>query len=186
MVPDGFTWKTKKLELEGLTLNSIQGDAYVKDLFEKLGVKSNFSEEGVTLEFEEVKDLTESDFDFTHVPDLTQPFVVSMAGINNSVKVMGIDHLKIKETDRLNALKRELDKLGAKVEVFENGLYLKSGITKGSFVGSIDTYIDHRMAMSFASLALVFGEIEIENPDVVRKSYPDYWKQLIKLGFTFE
>lgn len=175
--------KLSKLELMGLTYESIQGDAYVKNLFEEFGVKSVFSAEGVTLEFEEAKYSVEKDFDFTHVPDLTQPFVVSMAGINNSVKVIGIDHLKIKETDRLNALKCELEKLGAKVEVFENGLSLKYGTTRG---GDIDTYEDHRMAMSFAPLALVHGEMEIENPDVVSKSYPNYWQQLAKLGFTFK
>lgn len=175
--------KLSKLELMGLTSESIQGDAYVKNLFEEFGVKSVFSAEGVTLEFEEAKYFVEKDFDFTHVPDLTQPFVVSMAGINNSVKVIGIDHLKIKETDRLNALKCELEKLGAKVEFFENGLSLKYGTTRG---GDIDTYEDHRMAMSFAPLALVHGEMEIENPDVVSKSYPNYWQQLAKLGFTFK
>lgn len=178
--------KLKKLELKELTAQSIQGDAYVKDIFEKFGVRSNFSEDGVTLEFEDVKGLTTKDFDFTHVPDLTQPFVVSMAGINNPINVTGIDHLKIKETDRLTALKSELGKLGSQVEVFDNGLHLKSGIIEDSFGGSIRTYEDHRMAMSFAPLSLVLGEIEIENPDVVSKSYPDYWQQLVKLGFTLE
>ena len=176
-------------EIEHLLINkvvedSIQGDAYVQELFKPFGIESKFDSEGLHLRYNTPVTELPTKIDLNSTPDLTQPFIVAMAAIGHEIEITGIQHLRHKETDRAEALKIELAKFGAELLVSNSSLTLKKGTTHNSKI-AIKTYQDHRMAMAFAPLALMYGEIEIENPEVVAKSYPDFWIQLEKLGFTF-
>lgn len=119
----------------------------------------------------------------THSPDLIQPYVVTLAAMGISKRIIGTVTLKIKETDRAQALKMELQEFGCQILVFDDALIVKSSSKQSPITRPVKTYKDHRMAMAFAPLALKLGEIDILDPDVVQKSYPHYWDELKKLGF---
>ena len=179
--------KIEQLHIAGLKEQSVQGDIHVKDIFLEHGVRSHFKDDGVELSYHAPNNKNKSFVhDFTDVPDLTQPYVVAMSIIGQKVEVNGIQHLKIKETNRIEALRAELSKIGVVIEITPNSIKVCSGIDEEDFRGEIQTYQDHRMAMAFATLAIPLREIEIENPEVVRKSYPLFWEQLKKLGFKLE
>ena len=173
------------LLIEEVFLDSIQGDSYVLSLFKNFGVQSTFDDQGVHLSFirPNRNDLPRI-VDFKNTPDLIQPFVVSIAAINEQYVISGSKNLAYKETDRAAALKMELAKCGAFIDVAEDSILVLKGIDNFKKVPEIKTHQDHRMAMAFAPLALLFENVEIENPDVVKKSYPTFWGELEKLGFT--
>ncbi|MCD4679670.1 MAG: 3-phosphoshikimate 1-carboxyvinyltransferase [Bacteroidales bacterium] len=173
------------LVLEGLQKDSIQGDAVIADVFKNFGVETVFIENGIRLSKSKYR-LKNFKFDFTNYPDLVQAVAVCCAGLNIPAKLSGLQSLKIKETDRLSALKNELRKLGNIVEVRGDELsILPSGtniFTSGQNL-TFKTYNDHRMAMALAPLSILFPEIIIEDPAVVSKSYPGFWDDMQKLGF---
>ena len=148
-----------------------------------LGVKTTYLEEGISLESQEVKGV--ESLDFSDNPDLAQTIAVIAAAKGIELTLTGLESLRIKETDRITALQNELKKFGSDlVEVEENSVYK---IVKGDFEVNgqeVETYEDHRMALAFAPLA-VLGPIKIENPGVVEKSYPHFWDDLEKAGFSF-
>ncbi len=169
------------LVLKGLHKKSVQGDAVIADIFTHFGVQTEFFENGIRIT--KSKDLVEQfEYDFTDYPDLAQTLAVCCAGLNIPAKLTGLGSLKIKETDRLFALKTELLKLGNSVEISEDELsVLPSSKSMQPIV--INTYNDHRMAMAFTPLAILYPELVIENPDVVKKSYPAFWDDMEKVGF---
>jgi 3-phosphoshikimate 1-carboxyvinyltransferase len=120
--------------------------------------------------------------DLTENPDIAQTIAVTCFGLGVKCDLFGLHTLKIKETDRLEALKIELSKLGADVKITENSFHLSSSSSINADI-SIETYNDHRMAMAFAPLALLTS-IKINNPEVVSKSYKDFWKDLRSLDFN--
>tara|TARA_R110002050_G_scaffold290260_3_gene443841 strand:- start:7690 stop:8907 length:1218 start_codon:yes stop_codon:yes gene_type:complete len=173
------------LYIQGLKLNSLQGDAKVVSLFETIGVKSEFDENGLHLSYVK-SDLNQNKtLDFKETPDLVQPFLATIGFLNAKKELTGTHTLQFKETDRLKAMKNELAKFGIQIKGDHNSVELVSGWdgVKRSCV-NINTYQDHRMAMAFAAFSLCTDELEIENPDVVEKSYPNFWNELEKLGFT--
>ena len=121
------------------------------------------------------------DLDLTDNPDIAQTIAVTCFGLGISCDLVGLHTLKIKETDRLKALKIELSKLGAEVKITNNSFHLGSSFSINTNI-SIETYNDHRMAMAFAPLALLTS-ITINNPEVVSKSYKDFWKDFKSLNF---
>ena len=127
---------------------------------------------------------TDIEYDLANAPDLAQTVAVTCFGLGIGCHLTGLHTLKIKETDRLLALKIELSKLGANVSVTNKTLTLESSNKINSEV-AIDTYNDHRMAMAFAPLALKTA-IFINDAEVVSKSYPDFWKDLEQLGFKIK
>lgn len=171
-----------EIELLGLRKESNQGDSVLVELMEKLGVKSTFTDTGVILTKTEAEECLE--WDFTHCPDIAQTISVVCAVKGISAKMTGLESLRIKETDRIDAIKEQLEKFGVQVEVVGDEEIL---INKPEFklpeAPSIDTYDDHRMAMAFAPIALLC-DLEIEDKSVVNKSYPDFWKDLEHAGFT--
>jgi len=174
--------KEAKVHLSSYRKESLQGDAVLIELYRELGVDTTFTKDGIQLE--KIKGFTPPDkvaFDLVNCPDLAQTIAVTCAGLGVGCDLRGLHTLKIKETDRLLALKNELTKLGAKLDVTEDSLYLEKN---GSLIGnqSIATYQDHRMALAFAPLALRVP-IAIEEADVVSKSYPDFWTDLEALDF---
>jgi len=175
------------LRIYGLQQPSIQGDSIVSQLFEPLGVKTDFFEGGIRLSKSEKPlptDLVE--IDFTNFPDLAQTLTVTLAMLDIPFCFSGLDSLRIKETDRILALQTELAKFGKTItEPETNVLQFVPRVSspKTFFPKKIETYNDHRMAMAFAPIALLSTNIEIENPQVVSKSYPSFWHDLQSIGF---
>ena len=169
------------LTLQGLKKKSNQGDSVISELMKSFGVNTQYKKDGIVLT--KIKfDTEEIELDFRDCPDLAQTILVVAAYHKIKLKVSGVESLKIKETDRLLAMKNELKKIGC--DFYEEGNYwvLEKRSREIDDELSIDTYKDHRMAMAFAPLASK-KSIIINDPDVVVKSYPTYWEDLKKVGF---
>ena len=123
-------------------------------------------------------------YDFLNCPDLAQTVVATCCGLGVTFHFTGLASLRIKETDRLVALQKELRKLGFIIQIINNEELLWDGSVCDPSMEPIDTYEDHRMAMALAPLAVKFPNLRINNPEVVSKSYPDFWKDLRKASFT--
>lgn len=173
-----------EIELVGLRKNSNQGDSVLAELMENLGVHTEFKPNSVVLtKTNQVKDF---EWDFTHCPDIAQTISVIAAQKGVSAKLTGLESLRIKETDRIEAIKNELAKFGVEVKVVgDEEIHIISPKFLVNPSVEIDTYEDHRMAMSFAPLALI-QDVIIDEPGVVSKSYPDYWSDLRTAGFSVE
>jgi 3-phosphoshikimate 1-carboxyvinyltransferase len=170
------------LQLDGLFADSVQGDAVVAKLSEHFGVQSTFNDAGVLLT--KVKNYMIGDFEynFLECPDIAQTLAVMCGGLGVNGHFSGLETLKIKETDRVNALYQELKKINVLFEEQGDGSCTVSGTATFRNTPQFSTYEDHRMAMAFAPLAM-FHEVNIEAPEVVEKSYPDFWEDFEKLGF---
>ena len=176
-----------EIELLGLFEQSLQGDAAGTKLFSQLGVETLFTERGGRLRHNG-KRCQRLDYDFVNEPDLAQTFVVTCALLNVPFRFTGLQSLKIKETDRIEALKNELLKLGYVLHDEQDSILSWDGERCDPEAHPvIATYEDHRMALSFAPAALVRPEgIEIAHPQVVSKSYPHYWDDLRAAGFEVD
>ena len=184
--------KKASIKLFGLSDQALQGDSAIAKMGERFGVRSTFHSNYVELQKEETS-ISFFEYDFLKVPDIAQSIAVLCAGLGTSGLFTGLQTLRIKETDRIAALQNEL----AKVQVYlsqmpakfspKSGLeyYMQEGKAIVKDLPSFATYHDHRMAMAFAPLALL-GDILIEDPDVVSKSYPAYWKDLKEMGFQIQ
>ena len=176
--------------LPGLYEDSLQGDSKGREVFSLLGVKTEYTKDGVLLS-KKTREVDTLEYDFVKMPDLAQTFVVTCCMMGVPFHFTGLESLKIKETDRIVALKNEMAKLGFDLEDWNDSELLWDGrrraLTAEEYDSvAIDTYEDHRMAMAFAPVALVNGSIRINNPHVVSKSYPRYWDNLLAAGFQFE
>lgn len=172
-----------EVELLGLFADSYQGDCKVAEIFEHLGVTTTFTEKGVILSKTAITAKT-LDYDFVEQPDLAQTFVVTCVLLGTPFRFSGLQSLKIKETDRIAALIKEMSKLGYLLkEENDSVLYWNGEYKMPDVIPAIDTYEDHRMAMAFAPACLKMREIRINNPQVVSKSYPGYWEDLKNAGF---
>jgi 3-phosphoshikimate 1-carboxyvinyltransferase len=171
------------IKIKGLFANSIQGDSVLTDIYKQLGVQSFFDEETYILKNKSTY-VEYFEYDFSNCPDLAQTVAVTCAALGIRAKFSGLESLKIKETDRTTALSLELAKFGVKFYEKDDSWMLE-GRTTTNIISTINTYEDHRMAMSFAPLAVVHKELMIEDPDVVKKSYPSFWNDLGKLGYLF-
>ncbi|MCB2219991.1 MAG: 3-phosphoshikimate 1-carboxyvinyltransferase [Bacteroidetes bacterium] len=179
--------------LEQLGPESIQGDSILPEIFHHFGIRTEFNQNGIHL-FKEKPSVSTFAFDFTNHPDLAMPVIVTCSGLGIEGRFTGLRSLRFKESDRIAALQSELERLGFHNELTDNELLRITTSEKKKSSNSaplniseipqtIHTYSDHRMAMSFAPLALLTNTLRIENPDVVSKSYPNFWKDLIDAGF---
>lgn len=181
------------ISLSGLKNDSLQGDASIVGLFDMLGVKTTFTTDGVRLTKKErvLHPISTNspekicNFDFVSMPDMAQTVTVVCAMLGIPFRFTGLQSLKIKETDRLHALRTEMRKLGYVLHITDgNTLEWMNEKENPEPNPVIATYEDHRMAMAFAPIALCTKEgILIADPGVVTKSYPSYWKDLQKTGF---
>ena len=163
---------------------SLQGDAILQKIYKDLGVESTFN--GTTLILKKIETSSPNclSIDLSNAPDIAQTIAVTCLGLKIDCDLTGLHTLKIKETDRLVALKNEIQKLGTTINITNNSLQLKSPLDLNPGV-VISTYNDHRMAMAFAPLALK-TQLFIDDAEVVSKSYPDFWNDLKTIGFTIE
>lgn len=172
-----------EIELTGLFHNSYQGDSRGAEVFAHLGVETVFTEQGVRLRKRGVQ-VQRLDEDFIDIPDLAQTFVVTCVLLDIPFRFTGLQSLKIKETDRIAALKAELAKLGYLLRDENDSILIWDGERcEPQEVPVIKTYEDHRMAMAFAPATICCPEISIAEPQVVSKSYPRYWEDLRQAGF---
>ena len=173
-----------EIELSGLQKKSFQGDAKIVELFDRLGISTNYTEKGVRIS-KNTNRTTKLVYDFVNEPDMAQTFVVTCCFLNVPFRFTGLQSLKIKETDRISALQKELRKLGYIIVDFDDSILEWNGEKcEPEKNPAIDTYEDHRMAMAFAPASLVLGKIIINEPQVVSKSYPNYWEDLKGAGFS--
>ena len=176
-----------RVTLPGLKDASRQGDSAVRYLFSMLGVKTAFRTSNEVVLTRHMCSLPRLDYDFINQPDLAQTLVVTCATLGIPFHFTGLGNLRIKETDRIEAMKTEMRKLGYVLDdSVETELSWNGERCEAEEKPVIDTYEDHRMAMAFAPTAILLGEIRINNPEVVTKSYPGYWDDLRKAGFTIE
>ena len=177
-----------KMEISFLKKNSLQGDSALIDIFQTLGLNTEFRDETVVLTKDIEKHPKEFVYDFTNCPDIVQSMAVALCMAEISFHFTGTQTLRVKETDRITALQTELKKLGYILESDEAGSFLSWNKAKCPPEQNpvIETYHDHRMAMAFAPVALVNGSVIISDPMVVTKSYPKFWKDLETAGFSIE
>jgi 3-phosphoshikimate 1-carboxyvinyltransferase len=174
------------ITLLGLSPNSYQGDAALVKLFEKLGIKSVFSKESLRL-IKEKCNLHFFEYDFINNPDLVQTFVVTLCLMNIPFKISGADTLRIKETDRIAALQKEMAKLGFHIaETAPGVLEWNDKCCDPDKYIAIDTYKDHRMALAFAPAALKISNLIINDSLVISKSYPGFWDDIASVGFLIK
>ena len=169
-----------EINLSSYKENSLQGDSALVSIYKHFGVSASFIENKLTLK-KEKSNLEPLSLDLKNAPDIAQTIAVTCFALGISCDLIGLHTLKIKETDRLVALKIELEKLGGSVEITDKSLHLSASKRINPMV-SIATYNDHRMAMAFAPLALKTSII-IEDAMVVSKSYPTFWEDLKSIGF---
>ena len=171
-----------EIELIGLNKNSRQGDQELVQIFKIFGVNTSWNTNGVTISKFGVKQLDYNKvyhFNLERTPDLAQTIICTCAGLGLKAVFTGLSTLKIKESDRLLALQTELKKFNVQLNI--EGLDKAELLNENIIIEPekpIATYQDHRMAMSFAPLALIVEKVKIEDSDVVKKSYPNYWNDL--------
>jgi len=171
------------ITLSSYKANSLQGDSALAEIYKTLGVHTVFKENQIVLKKSAIA-LQSLKFDLNKTPDIAQTIAVSCFGLGIGCHLTGLHTLKIKETDRLEALKKELSKLGANISVTNDSLTLEPSAGINPEI-KIETYNDHRMAMAFAPLALKVPVL-IEDAAVVSKSYPDFWNDFQRLGFQIQ
>lgn len=177
--------KNTEIHLPGLLKNSLQGDSVLPEIFNDLGIQTTFNKKGI-----HIKNIPATcshfEYDFTDCPDLAQTIAVTLVTKKTPFKLTGLDNLPIKETDRIKALVGEFEKMGIYLQT--NGKDFISWNGNESIIippnHIIKTYDDHRMAMAFAPLSAITKHLIIEDPNVVAKSYPDFWNDLEAFGFS--
>jgi 3-phosphoshikimate 1-carboxyvinyltransferase len=170
------------IHLKGLRSPSLQGDSIIAQWMNHFGVQSRFTPDGVQLTKTEIHHPDKLELDFTDYPDLAPVMMVVSAACNVSLHCTGIRHLRIKESDRIEAMRNELVKINCRLEVLgpdECRLYPAFRILNNRF----SSYRDHRMVLAFAPLA-VKRRIMIEDPQTVRKSYPDFWNDIRSINLA--
>ncbi len=175
-----------RISLKGLFRDSLQGDARVCDIFKLLGVESHGCGSYVDLRASRLHGGNLLDIDMSDTPDLAQTVVVTACLQGLHFNISGLQTLKIKETDRMEALRSQLLKLGYVIKASDGSLSWNGETVQAEACPIIETFDDHRMAMAFAPAAVKFPGIIISDAQVVSKSYPDYWEHLGKCGFVIK
>lgn len=170
------------IELETLYPKSTQADSISLELFKKLGVDGKFFGDRLIIQ-NTASTEKEFEYNFSDCPDLAPTLACTCFGLGLKARLTGLKTLQLKESRRIDALKNELMKLGAKVDAGQDHLSIEPGLPFHPLSAEIETYQDHRMAMSFAPLSVKFPGLLILEPDVVNKSYPRFWQDLQSLGF---
>jgi 3-phosphoshikimate 1-carboxyvinyltransferase len=173
-----------ELKLSNYRKTSLQGDSCLVKIYRQLGVETEYENDSIILKKKPCKKPKRITEDLQNSPDIAQTIAVTCLALEIECQLGGLHTLKIKETDRLVALKNEIEKFGGKVDITDDSLRLHPIKTFNNGV-SVATYNDHRMAMAFAPLALKVA-FKVEDAMVVSKSYPDFWEDLESLGFDVQ
>ena len=172
-----------KITLKTYKRNSIQGDSIISRIYQKFGVDTLYEKDYIIISKKKNSNLPKKlELDLSDTPDLAQTIAVTCLGLGIECELSGLHTLKIKETDRIEALKKEFIKLGvSNIKASDNTIHFEGNQKLNNNI-KISTYQDHRMALSFAALAVII-DISIESPNVVSKSFPNFWENLKALGF---
>jgi len=160
--------------------DSLQGDAVLAKIYQNFGVQTTVTDNKIILKKVEDSSIKNLNLNLNNAPDIAQTIIVTCLGLGITCTLTGLHTLKIKETDRLQALKNELEKFGTDVSISDNSIQLNNSVVFQNDPIKIETYQDHRMAMAFAPLVFKQSLI-IKNAAVVSKSYPDFWNDLKKV-----
>ncbi|MBK8367643.1 MAG: 3-phosphoshikimate 1-carboxyvinyltransferase [Bacteroidetes bacterium] len=172
------------LSINGLFQKSLQADSVCAEIYKNFGVTTSYSENEITITKSTTVSKSELEYNFIECPDIAQTVVCTSIGLQIPFTFTGLQTLKVKETDRIVALKNEFEKFGIELVVSDNSIqWLVTKSLNNSNV-SIATYNDHRMAMSFATLSVLLDEVIIEDANVVSKSYPLFWEHLKCIGIN--
>jgi 3-phosphoshikimate 1-carboxyvinyltransferase len=172
------------LSINGLFQKSLQADSVCAEIYKNFGVTTSYSENEITITKSTTVSKSELEYNFIECPDIAQTVVCTNIGLQIPFTFTGLQTLKVKETDRIVALKNEFAKFGIELVVSDNSIqWLVTKSLNNSNV-SIATYNDHRMAMSFATLSVLLDEVIIEDANVVSKSYPLFWEHLKCIGIN--
>ncbi|MBK6983576.1 MAG: 3-phosphoshikimate 1-carboxyvinyltransferase [Bacteroidetes bacterium] len=172
------------LSINGLFQKSLQADSVCTEIYKNFGVTTSYSENEITITKSTTVSKSELEYNFIECPDIAQTVVCTNVGLQIPFTFTGLQTLKVKETDRIVALKNEFAKFGIELVVSDNSIqWLVTKSLNNSNV-SIATYNDHRMAMSFATLSVLLDEVIIEDANVVSKSYPLFWEHLKCIGIN--
>ncbi len=168
-----------QIHIPNLTKNSIQGDAIVAELFQSLGVETEYNEGGIVIK-SKTDSVSKLDFNFKDYPDLVPTVMATCAAKGVELMIRGINHLKYKESNRIVSMDEELSKIGCSISRQGQAYLLKPGNLPEQ--AEFNTHQDHRIAMSLAPLALKIKTVSINNPDVSIKSYSDFWDDMSRMG----
>jgi 3-phosphoshikimate 1-carboxyvinyltransferase len=171
-----------EIQLSAYKKESLQGDSCLAEIYEHFGVLTNFKKNSIILQKVEQHSNESLDLDLRNAPDIAQTIAVTCFALGVPCHLTGLHTLKIKETDRLVALEKELTKFGASISITDTSLHLGTSTDFNAGV-TIETYNDHRMAMAFAPMAIKVP-LSIKDANVVTKSYKSFWRDLQSLGFT--
>jgi 3-phosphoshikimate 1-carboxyvinyltransferase len=175
--------KTGKIEIPKLNKSSIQGDSILSEKFSNLGVKTSFKKNSIILS-RNSKLVKELELDLSNHPDLALPIIVTCCGLGTKAHLMGLESLKVKESNRLECIKKELRKFNISCEIDSSSIKIRENQKIVQPTSIIECHNDHRIAMSIAPLCMKVDSISFENKNVVNKSYPDFWKDLELAGIN--
>ncbi len=176
-----------ELTLQGLFETSLQADAACVEIYKSFGIETIFGSGKIIITKKADTSVSKFEYNFINCPDIAQTVACTCAVLNRSFYFTGLQTLKVKETDRILALKNELKKFGIDIQATSNTIRYDQIKSKPFFDPvSVSTYNDHRMAMSFAPLTLLVNTLIIEDAGVVSKSYPEFWNDLNKIGITHQ
>lgn len=170
--------------MDGLKENSVQGDAVLAELYIPLGVETKFDKDGINIRNTGLLSSEPYCRNLSDTPDLLPALACTCAGLGLEANFSGVAHLKIKESDRLSALAAELVKLGLDTTIEADSMHIKG--KAGYSAQALETWGDHRLAMALAALAPVCKDVSILNPEVVSKSFPGFWLELLSTGLFTE
>lgn len=171
-----------EISIDYVRRESLQSDKAIIDLAERFGVETKDTKTGIKLSKKPVVLPTHLRYNFLECPDLAQTIMVLCGVLGVKCDFTGLQTLRIKETDRLAAMQTELSKIGIKISLGKDSYHTLGSVDISDNIVNFDTYQDHRMALSLATLGMLKPVI-IKNPEVVSKSFPSFWRQLKKLGF---
>lgn len=170
--------------LNGLKAVSLQGDSAIVNMYTSFGVTSTFTGNSVRLQKENTAPAGVFNYDFSDCPDVAQTLAATLVALNVKGHFKGLESLRIKETDRIAAIKKELEKFGASIDILPDDEIQINNCNITQPISEIETYDDHRVAMSIAPLCLKVDSIVIKEPNVVAKSYPAFWSDLANKGLV--
>jgi len=176
-----------RLTLKGLFKDSLQADAVCSTIYKGFGIETQFNQQEVVISKTANAMVSPFEYDFVNCPDIAQTLACTCLGLQIPFYMTGLQTLKLKETDRILAIQEEFKKMNVEVQVSDAAIHYKGDPYRLNHrILSISTYNDHRMAMSFAQFAVLMDEVEIEDAEVVSKSYPLFWKDLKQIGIHSE
>lgn len=167
--------KSGEVTIPNLYANSLQGDSVLSSIYLKLGIKTEFNEDSIVLH-KTKKIVKELELDLSNHPDLALPIIVTCCGLGIKAHLMGLESLKVKESNRLECIKKELEKFNVISSISDSAIKIKENQNIVQPTSIIESYNDHRIAMSIAPLCMKVDHIKFDNKDVVNKSYPKFWE----------